>query len=50
VIAIIPENKEIFISGLAGNEFNMDIKSIKEIADMLESKKRQESEQQKEVG
>jgi len=40
VIAIIPENKEIFISGLAGNEFNMDIEGIKEIADMLESKKR----------
>jgi len=40
VIAIIPENKEIFISGLAGNEFNVDIKGIREIADMLESKKK----------
>jgi CO dehydrogenase maturation factor len=40
VIAIIPENKEIFISGLAGNEFNMDVKGIREIADMLESKKK----------
>jgi CO dehydrogenase maturation factor len=40
VIAIIPEIKEISISGLAGNEFNMDIEGIKEIADMLESKKR----------
>ena len=40
VIAIIPENKEIFISGLAGNEFNMDIEGIKGIADMLESKKK----------
>jgi len=40
VIAIIPENKEISLSGLAGNEFNMDIKGIREIADMLESKKR----------
>jgi CO dehydrogenase maturation factor len=40
VIAIIPENKEIFISGLAGSEFNMDIDGIKEIADMLESKKK----------
>jgi len=39
VIAIIPENKEIFISGLTGNEFNMDVEGIKEIADMLESKK-----------
>jgi len=40
VIAIIPENKEIFISGLAGNEFNMDVEGIKEIADMLESTKK----------
>jgi len=40
VVAIIPENKEIFISGLAGNEFNMDVKGIREIADMLESRKR----------
>jgi len=40
VIAIIPEDKEIFHSGLAGNEFNMDVKGIKEIADMLESKKK----------
>jgi CO dehydrogenase maturation factor len=40
VIAVIPENKEIFISGLAGNEFNMDVEGIKEIADMLESIKK----------
>ena len=40
VIAIIPENKEIFMSGLAGNEFNMEVDGIKRIADMLESKKR----------
>jgi len=40
VIAIIPENKEIFTSGLTGNEFNMDVEGIKEIADMLESKKK----------
>jgi len=40
VIAIIPENKEIFISALAGNEFNMDVEGIKEVADMLESKKK----------
>ena len=40
VIAIIPENKEIFIAGLAGNEFNMDAKGIREIADVLESKKK----------
>jgi len=42
VIAIIPENKEIFISGLTGNEFDMDVEGIKEIADMLESKKKAE--------
>jgi len=40
VIAIIPENKEIFMSGLAGNEFNMEVDGIKKIADMLESKKK----------
>jgi len=40
VIAVIPENEEIFISGLAGNEFNMDFKGIKEIVDMLESMKK----------
>jgi CO dehydrogenase maturation factor len=40
VISIIPENKEIFISGLAGNEFNMDVEGIKEIADIVESKKK----------
>ncbi len=40
IIAIIPENKEIFISGLAGSEFNMDVEGIKEVADMLESKKK----------
>ena len=40
VIATISENREIFISGLAGNEFNMDVKGIRKIADMLESKKK----------
>jgi CO dehydrogenase maturation factor len=40
VIAIIPENREIFVSGLAGNELNIDVKGISEIADMLESKKK----------
>jgi len=40
VIAIIPENKEIFMSGLAGNEFNMEVDGIKKIADMLESTKK----------
>ena len=41
VIAIILENKEIFMSGLSGNEFNMDVEGIKEIADILESKKKE---------
>jgi len=40
VIAIVQENKEIFTSGLAGSEFNMDVEGIKEIADMVESKKK----------
>jgi CO dehydrogenase maturation factor len=40
VIAIIPENRELFISGLVGNEFNMDVEGIKKIADMLESEKK----------
>jgi CO dehydrogenase maturation factor len=40
VLAIITENKEIFVAGLAGNEFNMDAKGIGEIANMLEFKKK----------
>jgi CO dehydrogenase nickel-insertion accessory protein CooC1 len=40
VIATIPENKEIFLSGLAGNEFSKDFEGIREIADMLESMKK----------
>lgn len=40
VIAVIQENKQIFMSGLAGNEFNIDVEGIKEIADMLESMKK----------
>lgn len=36
VIAVIPEDKQVFISGLAGNEFSTDIEGIREIADMLE--------------
>ena len=40
VIATIPESKEIPTSGLAGSEINIDVKGIKTIADMLESKKR----------
>ena len=44
VIAIIGENKEIFMSGLTGSEFNMDVDGIKEIADMLESMRAAQSE------
>jgi CO dehydrogenase maturation factor len=40
VIAIVPENKEIFMSGLTGNEFSIDVEGIEEIADMLESEKK----------
>jgi CO dehydrogenase maturation factor len=40
VLAVIPENKEIFMSGLTGSEFNMEVGGIKEIADMLESEKK----------
>ncbi|MFO7772398.1 MAG: ATP-binding protein [Dehalococcoidia bacterium] len=48
VIAVIPESKEIFMSGLAGKEFDMDVKGIKEIFDSLESQKGPASKQQKE--
>lgn len=44
VAAIVPENKEIFMSGLTGSEFNMDVDGIKEIADMLESMRAAQSE------
>ena len=40
VIATIPENRGIFASGLAGSEFNLDVKGIRKIADTLESKKK----------
>jgi len=40
VIAIIRENREISISGLAGNELDMHVEGIKEIADLLESQKK----------
>jgi len=39
VIAIIPENKDIFMSGIAGNELKTSVQGIKEIADKLESEK-----------
>jgi len=40
VIAVIPESREIFMSGLTGSEFNMEVEGIREIADMLESKRK----------
>jgi CO dehydrogenase maturation factor len=40
VIAIIAENKEISISGLSGSELNVSVEGIKEIVNMLESKKK----------
>jgi CO dehydrogenase maturation factor len=44
VIGMIPENKEIFMAGLAGSEFNMDVEGIKEIADFLQAIKKTEVE------
>jgi CO dehydrogenase maturation factor len=41
VIAIIPEDKEIFSSGLAGKEFTMDVEGIKKTVDTLESIKKE---------
>jgi len=40
VIAIIPENKDVFMSCLLGNEFTISLEGIKEIADRIESEKR----------
>jgi CO dehydrogenase maturation factor len=40
VIAIIYENKDIFMSCLFGNELTISLEGIKEIADRLESEKR----------
>jgi CO dehydrogenase maturation factor len=40
VIAVVPENKGLYMSGLTGNEFNTEIEGIKEIANMFESKKK----------
>jgi len=37
VIGYIPENKQIFMSGLNGSEFCMDVEGIRGIADYLES-------------
>ncbi len=40
VIATIPENEDIFISGLAGNEFDVEVEGVRQIADLLESEKK----------
>jgi len=40
VIAIIHENKDVFMSCLYGNELTISLEGIKEIADRLESEKR----------
>jgi CO dehydrogenase maturation factor len=40
VIAIIHENKDVFMSCLAGNELTISLEGIKEIADRLESEKK----------
>ena len=37
VIAVVRENKEIFMSGLTGSDFSVDVDGIKRIADMLQS-------------
>ena len=42
VIAIIHENKDVFMSCLSGNELTISLKGIEEIADRLQSKKRKE--------
>ena len=40
LIAIIPETKELFTAGLAGNEFSMDLAGISAIADLLTSERK----------
>jgi CO dehydrogenase maturation factor len=40
VIAVIHENKDIFMSCLSGNEFTISLEGIEEIADRLESEKK----------
>jgi len=40
VEAVIPENRDVFISGLAGKELKISFEGIKQIADRLESEKR----------
>ena len=40
VIAVIPESRDVFMSGLAGKELEISLEGIKQIADKLESEKR----------
>ena len=40
VIATIPENRDVFMSGLAGKELKISFEGIKQSADRLESEKR----------
>ena len=40
VIAIIPENKDVFMSCFSGNELTISLEGIKEIADRIEFEKR----------
>ena len=40
VIAIIPENKDVFMSCFSGNELTISLEAIKKIADRIESEKR----------
>jgi CO dehydrogenase maturation factor len=40
VIAVIPENRDVFMSGLAGKELKISFEGIKQIADKLEFEER----------
>ena len=40
VIAVIPENSDVLVSGLRGKELEISFEGIKQIADRLESEKR----------
>lgn len=40
VIAVIPESRDVFMSGLAGKELKVSFEGIKQLADRLESDKR----------
>lgn len=40
VIAAIPENKDIFMSGLTGDELRVSVEGIRQVADFVESEKK----------